>query len=168
MKKNLLLIGLFIFTMAIGAIFLYSLLLNNEFEGDISSPSNHKSKTQFKPKSASIPGNYCQDLDLNGVYVYNVTSFGGPSGWYNYSWWLPGYGYEGDWEPKAGGQIRINFTGFYDKDPNNWGDEFDDPIPWMDIDIMKNDSGLLVSNFTLANRSSTEISMNLLLGYSSF
>ena len=168
LNKKLLLISFFIFFMAIGAIFFYSTLQNNASEVDTTSSSNHDSKIQFKPKSASIPGNYSQDLDLDGVYVYNVTSFGGPSSWYNFSWWLPNYGHEGDWEPKAGGQIKINLTGFYDKDPNNWGDIFDDPIPWMDIEVMKNDSGLLVSNFTLANSSSTEVSMNLILGYNSF
>ena len=150
--------------MAIGAIFFYTTLHNNAFEEDTTPTPNHNSKIQFKPKSASIPANYSQDIDLDGVYVYNVTSFGGPSSWYNFSSWLP----TGVWEPKAGGQIKINFTGFYDKDPNNWGDAFDDPIPWMDIEIMKNESGKLVENFKLTNKSNTEVSYNLILGYNDF
>ncbi|MFX0187118.1 MAG: DUF4430 domain-containing protein [Candidatus Hodarchaeota archaeon] len=163
MKKNLLLIGLFIFIMAIGAIIFYSTLQNNGFEEDTISSSNHMSK----PKSASIPSNYSQDLGLDGVYIYNVTDFGGPTGYYNFTPW-PAPSFEGNWEAKTGGQIKINFTGFYNENPLWWGDIYYDSIPWMDIEIMKNDSGVLVSNFTLTNRSNTEISYNLILGYSSF
>ncbi|TFG17258.1 MAG: hypothetical protein EU533_08435, partial [Promethearchaeota archaeon] len=154
--------------MAIGTIIIYSSSQTNEFEEDIKTSSNLKLKIPFTPNIATIPPNYSQDLDLDGLYVYNVTNFGGPSSWYNFSWWLPNYGYEGDWDPRIGGQIKINFTGFYDKDPNNWGDIFDDPIPWMDIEIMKNDSGVLVENFKLTNRSNTEIAYNLILGYNDF
>ncbi len=166
-NKKLLLICFFIFFMILGAIFLFSALQNNSFEDEIAYSSNRDFRTQVNPKSSSIPITYSQDLDLDGEYVYNVTDFGGPAGWYNFTSW-PGDSYEGDWEPKVGGQIKINFTGFFDKDPNNWGDEFDDPIPWMDIEIIKNDAGVLVSNFTLTNRSNTELSNNLILGYSSF
>ncbi len=150
--------------MAIGAIIFYSTLQNNRIEEDTIFSSNHISK----PKSASIPENYSQDLDLDGVYVYNVTDFGGTTSWHNFSSEEPLYGYEGDWAAEIGGQIKINITGFYNEDPLYWGDIFYDSIPWMDIEIIKNDSGVPVSNFTLTNRSNTEISYNLILGYSSF
>ncbi len=168
MNKKFLLISLITFTILIGTILLYSSLQINNNEEENSSTLNFTTKDTSRLKSADIPANYCQNLDLDGIYVYNVTDFGGPTGWYNFSWWLPNFGYEGDYDPRIGGQIKINFTDFYDKDPNNFGDLFDDPIPWMDIEVMKNDSGVLVSNFTLTNRSNTEVSFNLILGYNSF
>ncbi|TFF99416.1 MAG: hypothetical protein EU540_06815, partial [Promethearchaeota archaeon] len=67
--------------------------------------------THSKPKSASIPENYSQDLVLNGVYEYNVTQFGDPSSWWTYNWtgdnWI-----SYDWKSNPGGKIKINLTEF--------------------------------------------------------
>ena len=68
MNKKILLISLFIFTMAIGAIIFYTSLQKNLFEKDIKSSSNLNSNNTFKPKSAAIPQNYYQNLDLDGIY----------------------------------------------------------------------------------------------------
>ena len=116
--------------------------------------------------NSSIPTPYYQDLDINGTYVYNVTRFGSEVGWYNFTPWPNSY--EGQWRTNPGGQISINFTGFYDKDPNDWGNIFGDPIPWLDIEILEYNVGTLTTNFTLNNRSNSEVARALTLGYNYF
>ncbi|MHA1985022.1 MAG: DUF4430 domain-containing protein [Promethearchaeota archaeon] len=116
--------------------------------------------------NGSIPTPYYQDLDINGTYVYNVTLFGGPAGWYNFTPWPNSF--EGNWETTPGGQIKINFTDFYDKDPNDWGSTFGDPIPWLDIEILEYNAGSLTTNFTLNNRSNSEVARALTLGFNYF
>ncbi|MFX1532015.1 MAG: DUF4430 domain-containing protein [Promethearchaeota archaeon] len=112
---------------------------------------------------ASIPTTYSQEININGTYVYNVTQFSSEVGWYNFTG-----GFEGYWKSNAGGQIKINLTGFYDKDPFDWGNLFGDPIPWLDIEILENNLGILNTNFSLDNRSNSEISRSLTLGYNTF
>ncbi|KKK46125.1 hypothetical protein LCGC14_0815040 [marine sediment metagenome] len=116
--------------------------------------------------NTNIPTPYYQDLDINGTYVYNVTTFGTEAGWYNFTPWPNSY--EGQWKTNPGGQIKINFTGFYAKDSNDWGSIFGDPIPWLDIEILENDPGVLKPNFTLNNRSNSEIARALTLGFNYF
>jgi len=116
--------------------------------------------------NSSIPTPYYQDLDINGTYIYNVTLFGGPTGWYNFTPWPNSF--EGDWETTPGGQIKINFTGFYDKDPNDRGSIFGNPIPWLDIEILEYNVGSLTTNFTLNNRSNSEVARALTLGFNYF
>ncbi|MHA2033046.1 MAG: hypothetical protein ACW99Q_27075, partial [Candidatus Kariarchaeaceae archaeon] len=113
----------------------------------------------------NIPDSYYQNLDINGTYIYNVTSFGNPVDWYNFT---PGDSLEGKWNTNTGGQILINFTGFYDKDSNDWGNIFGDPIPWLDIEIFEYNAGSLTSNFTLNNRSNSEVARALTFGFNSF
>lgn len=167
MKKNLLLIGLFIFTIAIGAIIYYSSIQIDEFEKDIKSSSNHKSKNTFKPESATIPQNYYQNLDLDGIYEYNVSQFGSDSKWLNFSG-----DPEGNWSPNTGGQILINFTGFYDRDPDDLeGDLFPSKnMSWLDIKIYKNitKGQPFLLNYTQYNVSNSECARNLFLGFSGF
>ncbi len=115
----------------------------------------------------TIPTPYYQNLDINGTYIYNVTQFGSTVGWYNFTPW-PETSYEGAWNTNPGGQIKINFTGFYDKDFNDWGNLFGDPIPWLDIEIIENNLGILTTNFTLANRSNSEVARALTLGFNYF
>ncbi len=112
-----------------------------------------------------------QSLDFTHDYtsnlIYNVDDFGGAVGWYNFTPW-PGNSYEGDWKTNSGGQIIVNFTGFFDKDPNDWGNIISDPIPWFDIEIVENISSVLLTNFTLSNRSNSELGWALTLGYNNF
>ncbi|MFX1574040.1 MAG: DUF4430 domain-containing protein [Promethearchaeota archaeon] len=115
----------------------------------------------------NIPNSYYQELNLEDTYFYEVLGYGGAAGWYNFTPW-PGNSYEGKWNTSIGGQIIINFSGFHDKDPNDWGNIFDDPIPWFDISILNNNTGVLKTNFTLDNRSNSEIARALTLGYNSF
>ncbi|MFX0035003.1 MAG: DUF4430 domain-containing protein [Candidatus Hermodarchaeota archaeon] len=110
-----------------------------------------------------ISNSYYQNLNFNRIYVYEVSQFGDPTGWYNFTFDLEGF-----WKTNPGGQIRINLTGFYNKDVNDWGNVFDDPIPWYDIEILENNFGILNMNFSLNNRSNSEVSNALTLGYNSF
>ncbi|MFX1596171.1 MAG: DUF4430 domain-containing protein [Promethearchaeota archaeon] len=110
-----------------------------------------------------IPNSYYKNLNLNSTYFYEVSQFANPTEWYNLT-----FGFEGNWKTNPGGQIRINLTGFYNKDANDWGNVFDDPIPWYDIKIFENNLGILSMNFSLNNRSNTEVSNALTLGYNSF
>lgn len=110
-----------------------------------------------------IPNSYFQNLNFNSTYVYEVSQFGDPAGWYNFT-----FGLEGDWKTNPEGQIMINLTGFYNKDVNDWGNVFGDPIPWYDIKIYENNLGILNMNFTLSNRSNSEVARALTLGYNNF
>ncbi|MFX1320273.1 MAG: DUF4430 domain-containing protein [Promethearchaeota archaeon] len=114
-----------------------------------------------------IPSKYYQDLDLDKTYVYNVSQFGDAVGWYNFTPW-PEDSFEGNWRTNTGGQIKINFTGFYAKDPNDWGNVFEDPIPWLDIEIYEYNLGLLKANLTLNNRSNSEVARALTFGFNMF
>ncbi len=114
----------------------------------------------------TVPGSYYQNLNFNNTYAYEVIQFGNPSSWYNFSPWPNSY--EGDWRTNVGGQIEINLTGFYNKDTGDWGNVFEDPIPWYDIEIFENNLGSLNSNFTLSNKSNSEVARALTLGYNNF
>ena len=111
----------------------------------------------------TIPETYSHNLNFDEPYVYEVVQFGDSTGWYNFT-----FGLEGEWKTNPGGQIRINLTGFYDKDVNDWGNVFSDPIPWYDINIYENNLGILNRNFTLSNRSNSEVARTLTIGYNTF
>ncbi|TFG08459.1 MAG: DUF4430 domain-containing protein [Promethearchaeota archaeon] len=109
-----------------------------------------------------VPLEYYQHLDLNGEYVYNVTQFGD-----NEAWWWYFAGFRGMFKSDPGGKININFTGFYDRDPNDWGDEFPETnMPYYDIEIY-NKSGP-PANFEANNISNSEVAGVLTLGYNGF
>ncbi|TFF93702.1 MAG: DUF4430 domain-containing protein [Promethearchaeota archaeon] len=106
----------------------------------------------------TIPPEYSDEINLNNLYEYNVTEFTGPSEWYNYDTQS-----SEKWETNVGGQIKINFTGFYSRHPNDWGDDFPDTnMPYMDIFIYKSGGDL---NFTRVNCSNSEASSSMILGY---
>lgn len=108
-----------------------------------------------------IPPQYSEELDLNGEYIYNILDFGEASDWINFS-----DNSEGQWSTNIGDKIRINITGFYNRDPNDViGDIFSDTdMPWFNIEIFK-DTNL---NFTLFNVSNSELARNLKIGFSGF
>ncbi len=114
----------------------------------------------------TIPESYSQNLNFNDTYVYEVLQFGDTAAWYNFSPWPDSY--EGDWKTNTNGQIVINFTDFYNKESGDWGNIFEDPIPWYDIEILENNLGVLNTNFTLSNKSNSEVSRALALGYNNF
>ncbi|MFW9865614.1 MAG: hypothetical protein ACFFEN_05895 [Candidatus Thorarchaeota archaeon] len=116
---------------------------------------------------SSIPSNFNKDLDLNEVYIYNVSSFNTTKRleWLPLDWTAPPKGYA---NTSKGGQISVNFTGFYQKDPYDFFNLFGNPMPYMDIEFLENRSGILVSNATFLNVSNGEAALNLLLGYNMF
>lgn len=115
----------------------------------------------------TIPENFCGELDFNEVYIYNVSSFNTskPLEWRELDWFAPPRGFA---NTTPGGQILVNFTGFYDKDPNDFFNLFESPIPYMDIEFKENRLGILVTNTTFYNISNGEVDMNLLFGYNNF
>ncbi|MFX1446661.1 MAG: hypothetical protein ACFFCG_00830 [Promethearchaeota archaeon] len=117
--------------------------------------------------SPSIPDNYNDQLDLNEIYIYNVTSFNTSKHleWRELDWFAPPRGFV---NTTPGGQILVNFTGFYDKDPLYSYNLFDSPIPHMNIEFKEYRLGTLVTNTTFYNISNEEVDTNLLLGYNQF
>ena len=122
------------------------------------------SSAQLVEADTSIPDKFNKNLNLDQVYIYNVTGFNTTEPLP----WLDVY-----WSTKAfvnitpGGQLKVNFTGFYEKDPFDYN-SFDNPIPYMNIEFIENRAGIFVSNTTLFNISNGEADLNLLLGYNSF
>jgi len=123
--------------------------------------------TPFTKANTTIPDKFNKKLDLNEVYIYNVTSFNTskPLEWASLNWSAPSKGFA---NTTPGGQIKINFTGFYDKDPNDFFNIFESPIPYMDVEFVENRFSNLVTNATFYNVSNGEADMNLLLGYNQF
>ncbi|MFX0012388.1 MAG: hypothetical protein ACFE9R_18895 [Candidatus Hermodarchaeota archaeon] len=117
--------------------------------------------------SPSIPTDYNNQLDINEIYVYNVSSFNTSKAleWRELDWFAPPRGFV---NVTPGGQILINFTGFSDKDPNDFFNLFESPIPYMNIEFKKIQQGSLITNMTFYNISNGEVDMNLLLGYNTF
>ena len=119
-----------------------------------------------KGNGVNIPIKYSQDINLNGIYVYNITTFGTSFDWYNSTW-----GSEGTVISNSGEQIYVNFTGFYDRDPNDSGDYCDFPdinMPWMDIKILNYTSSGLEETFKVENKSNSEVASNLVLNFNRF
>lgn len=114
--------------------------------------------------SITIPEKYSQELDLNKSYLYNVTQFDSKFTWLDLNW-----GPRGDAFTNPGGQIIVNFTGFYDKDPNAFGKScFNDPIPHINITFLENNTGILTTNTSFYNVSNSEAGLSLAIGYNSF
>lgn len=117
--------------------------------------------------SPLIPSNYNNQLDLNEIYTYNVTAFNTSKAleWRELDWFAPPRGFV---NTTPGGQILVKFTGFYDKDPFDFFNLFESPIPYMNIEFKKLQQGILVTDMTFYNISNGEADMNLLLGYNYF
>lgn len=117
----------------------------------------------FVKADDNIPNSYYQNLNLNRTYIYNVSQFDSKFKWVNLSW-VP----QGDAITNPGGQILVNFTGFYD-DPLAMGAScFSNPIPYITISFMQNVTGMLVTNTTFYNVSNSEAGLSLAIGYNSF
>lgn len=115
--------------------------------------------------NGSIPSEYSDEVNLNGEYIYNVTAFGGDTAWFNYDlnasevWKM--------WSTEEGGQVIVNFTGFYDRHPNDtFGFMFlkfpDQNMPYMDISITDK---IGTVNISRNNCSNGEIFNNMVLGH---
>ena len=111
----------------------------------------------------TIPPNFYSELDTDSVYIYNVTKFGGDLSWFGFDR-VSKY----NTTTNAAGQISVNFTGFYDKDLNDSYNAFGSPMPYMDVEFIENQAGVLNSNHTFYNVSNGEAAFNMALGYNSF
>lgn len=114
-----------------------------------------------------IPSNYNQNLDLDQVYIYKISAFNISEHleWADLDWTASSKGFA---NTTPGGQIKVKFTGFYEKNPSDFFNIFENPIPYMDIEFVINQSGILTSNVTFYNISDGETAQNLLLGYNKF
>ncbi len=112
-----------------------------------------------------FPSNFNQDLDLDEIYIYNVAAFNTSKtlNWLDFNWMTKEIVSTSPY-----GQIKINFTGFYDKDPSDVYNLFETPMAYMDIEFVINNSGILTTNTTFYNISNGETAFNLILGYNSF
>jgi hypothetical protein len=121
----------------------------------------------FTNAQGEIPANYNHELDLNTVYIYDIHAFNTSEHleWADLDWTAPSKGFA---NTTPGGQLKINFTGFYDKNPNDFFNLFESPIPYMDIEFVINLTGVLTTNTTFFNISNGEAAQNLLLGYNKF
>ena len=62
----------------------------------------------------------------------------------------------------------MNFTGFYDKNPDDIFNAFGSPMPYMNVEFIRKDLNTLISNHTFYNVSNGEVAFNMLLGYNAF
>ena len=166
MNKNQILLYLIVTTMIFGGLYLFAssrCTLNNNNE---ILEQNIKDKESI-PKTATIPNYFSQDLDLDAIYVYNVSQFGGDTAWFNRTMW-PNPSYESDWRTDPGGQIILNFTDFYDFDTTTqYNDRFTDrKMAFMDLEIYE--KGQSIANFTQTNTSNSEIAYAMALNFDDF
>ena len=119
--------------------------------------------TPFSKADSEIPPIFSQEIHLNSTFIYNVTQFGGDLNWLGFNW-VSKY----NTSTNAGGQIMVNFTGFHEKDPNDIFNAFGNPMPYIDIEFVKNELNTLISNHTFCNVSNGEAAFNMLLGYNTF
>jgi len=107
---------------------------------------------------------YSQDLDLDKTYMYNVTYWesGEIISYWDYNW-----ADQGDINASTGGQIHVNFTGFYDKHPTD-DNVFANPVPYINMTVYQNQSNTLAFNSTFSNVSSSEAGYVLGICYNQF
>jgi hypothetical protein len=159
MDKNRLILYSLITVMIFGGLYLfYYMPLSDQNEEN---KKNQSPDTYIIKSAETIPFDYYQDIEIGENYIYNVTSFGADTTWINFTEDTT------DWKTDAGGQIFVNFTGFFNRDPDDdQGDTFPDvDMPWINISIFQ--SGSLL-NYTNANVSNSEVSRNLKLGFADF
>ena len=114
-------------------------------------------------KASNVPDEQ-KYLSFNEEYTYNVTQFDSHATWTNLDWMPPA---KGVYKTNPGGQIKVKFTRFGDKDPNDYTC-FSEPLPYIDIEIYENVLNTLELNFSLSNIPNSEASMNLAISYKAF
>ncbi|MFX1355748.1 MAG: hypothetical protein ACFFA8_00550 [Promethearchaeota archaeon] len=117
--------------------------------------------------NSTIPSKFNKQLNLDTIYIYNVSAFNTSKSleWLDVDYLAPSKGFA---NTTPGGQIKVNFTGFYEKDPNDFFNLFESPMPYMSIEFIENRNGTLVTNTTFYNVSNGEAAMNLAIGYNYF
>ena len=162
MNKPRILLYLIVISIISTGTALNSSVFLDEETPDLCSSSNDN------PTTSSIPTPFSNKLKLNTFYVYNVSRFNTttpkPHEWYNVDFFA---GKRGDYYTNPGGQVKINITGFHDKHPFDWND-FEDPIAYMDVQFVENQSGVLFVNNTFYNVSNGEAAFNLNFNFAKF
>ncbi|TXT67279.1 MAG: conserved exported protein of unknown function [Promethearchaeota archaeon] len=125
---------------------------------------------EFIKSSASIPEGYSEEINMDGVYVYNISGFGDTWNWYNYDDnRSDNYDIWQKWATGLGGQVFVNFTGFFNRHVNDtpWSPPRfpDENMPYMNIIITK-PGGL--PNVTRNNCSNSEIANNMNINFFDF
>jgi hypothetical protein len=117
--------------------------------------------------NTDIPEKFYQKLDLHKEFRYNVSRFNSSKSlqWADVDYFSPVKGYA---QTNEGGEVRVNFTGFYKKDPSDLFNDFESPMPYLDIKFFESENGALTLNNTFLNVSNGEAAQNLLLGYNTF
>ncbi|MFO8020343.1 MAG: hypothetical protein R6U96_17095 [Promethearchaeia archaeon] len=111
---------------------------------------------------SQVPSDYSEDLSLNKTYIYNVTGFDSVLYFYDYH-----YNSIANVSSNDGGQIWINFTGFYDKDSADMN-TFSEPVPYLNISFWKKESNSMVLNDTISNVSSSLAGYDLAMAFNDF
>ena len=159
-------IALLVFIMAINGLIL-TLVEVKDISGNKSLQFRSVDEKHIKPASEiEIPASYYQELELNKTFIYNVTYWepGAIISYWGYDWLQ---GNQGDMNASTGGQIHVNFTGFYSKNPSD-DNVFSDPVPYINMTIFQNKDNLLIFNNTYANVSNSEAGYVLALCYNTF
>ncbi len=148
-------------------IILTGTALNNSVSFEEETPDLNSS-SKNNPTTSNIPTPFSNKLKLNTFYVYNVSRFNTttpkPHEWYNVDFWQ---GKRGVYYTNPGGQVKLNITGFHNKHPSDYND-FEDPIAYMDLQFLENQSGVLVVNNTFYNVSNGEAAFNLNFNFANF
>lgn len=115
--------------------------------------------------NTDIPEKFYQKLDLKQEFIYNVSRFNSSSPllWADLLWADFDYA-----STNVGGEIRVNFTGFYKKDPSDFYNDFESLMPYLDIKFLESENGDLTLDNTFLNVSNGEAAQNLVLGYNTF
>ncbi len=159
MNKKGILVIIYTSIIVLGAVYFNYTSLSANVSEEKTSPSIVSDNL----RQAAIPNDFYQEINLGENYTYNVTGFGLDTKWSDFAG-----NPEVDWKTDSGNQILVNFTGFYNRDPNDPGDSFPDTdMPWMNISIFEDKSGPSL-NYTNANVSNSEVARNLKLGFSGF
>ncbi|MBD3339905.1 MAG: hypothetical protein GF353_12400 [Candidatus Lokiarchaeota archaeon] len=151
----------------IGVLFIggFSLFLSKSLIIEKSSSNSENSLLQDqKISNGQIPVDFYQDIEIGKNYVYKVSGFGSNSDWKNFT-----EDTEDFWTSDIDQNIIVNFTGFFERDPNDPGDSFSYlEIPWINLSIFEEIGANPSLNYTNANVSNSEVARNLKLGFSNF
>jgi hypothetical protein len=166
MKKQQLLIALALIMGTVLPLTFFSFQSNNQ---NSTFMPNINEETQIET-AAPTPSGYSNEIDMNDVYVYNVSTFGDTWNWYNYDDNVSSnYDVWQKWATGSRGQVKVNFTGFYNRHVNDtpWSPpQFpDENMPYMDLEIIEAGGS---ENLTRDNCSNSEIANNMNINFLNF
>ncbi|MBY9006738.1 MAG: hypothetical protein KGD63_08270, partial [Candidatus Lokiarchaeota archaeon] len=87
------------------------------------------------------------EFSLRNEYTYNITQFDSHFTWVDLDWTAPT---KGTAYTNSGGQIKISVSHLGDKDLNDYS-IFSEPLPYIDISFLENQSNTLIQNLSLTD-----------------